>query len=131
VPNDALGAVVVVYWQTAGHGPVNATSTTARSQFVIKQSSVKASGSVKVSFILPRSTPNGKVSVVGDFNGWDPHAHPLRPRSNGTRSVVLTLPSGGRYAFRYLGEGGQWHDDDGAAAFEPNGVGGVNGILET
>ena len=98
---------------------------------MIKQSRVKNSDSVKVSFILPRSHPGGKVSVVGDFNGWDPYAHPLRPRSNGTRSAVLTLPSGRRYAFRYLGEGGQWHDDDEAAAFEPNGAGGVNGILET
>ncbi len=98
---------------------------------MIKQSPVKGNESIKVSFILPRSTPNGKVSVVGDFNGWDPYAHPLRPRSNGTRSVVLTLPPGRRYAFRYLGEGGHWHDDESAATFESNGVGGVNGILET
>ena len=98
---------------------------------MIKQSPLKGSDSVKVSFILPRSTANGKVSVVGDFNGWDPYAHPLRPRSNGTRSAVVTLPSGGRYAFRYLGEGGTWLDDETAAAFEANGVGGVNGILLT
>jgi 1,4-alpha-glucan branching enzyme len=98
---------------------------------VIKQSPLKGSDSVKVSFILPRSTANGKVSVVGDFNGWDPYAHPLRPRSNGTRSAVVTLPSGGRFAFRYLGEGGTWLDDETVAAFEPNGVGGVNGILLT
>jgi 1,4-alpha-glucan branching enzyme len=98
---------------------------------VIKQASVKGGDSVKVSFILPRSTPNGKVSVVGDFNGWDPLAHPLRRRNNGTRSVALTLPTGRRYAFRYLGENGQWHDDETAAGFEPNGIGGVNGVLET
>ena len=98
---------------------------------MIKQSPLKGSDSVKVSFILPRSTANGKVSVVGDFNGWDPYAHPLRPRSNGTRSAVVTLPSGGRYAFRYLGEGGTWLDDETAAAFEPNDIGGVNGILLT
>jgi 1,4-alpha-glucan branching enzyme len=98
---------------------------------VIKQSPLKGSGNVRVSFILPRSTTSGKVSVVGDFNGWDPYAHPLRPRSNGTRSAVVTLPGGQRYAFRYLGEGGAWLDDETAAAFEPNGVGGVNGILVT
>jgi 1,4-alpha-glucan branching enzyme len=98
---------------------------------VIKHSPVRGSDSVKVSFVLPRSQPAGKVSVVGDFNGWDPYAHPLRPRSNGTRSAVLTLPAGRRYAFRYLGEGGDWRDDEDAAGFEPNGAGGVNGILET
>jgi 1,4-alpha-glucan branching enzyme len=97
---------------------------------VIKRSPVKGSQSVKVSFILPRDGAGG-VSVVGDFNDWDPLAHPLRPRSNGTRSVVLTLPAGGRYAFRYLADGGRWHDDDAVEAFEPNGVGGFNAILET
>jgi 1,4-alpha-glucan branching enzyme len=97
---------------------------------VIKRSTIKGSQSVKVSFILPRDAA-GRVSVVGDFNGWDPLAHPLRARSNGTRSVALTLPAGGRYAFRYLAEGGCWQDDEAAEVFEPNGVGGFNAILET
>ncbi len=98
---------------------------------MIKQVPVKGGDSVKVSFILPRSTPNGKVSVVGEFNGWDPYAHPLRPRSNGTRSAVLTLPSGRRFVFRYLVEDGRWHDDEAVTSFEPNGMGGANGVLET
>jgi hypothetical protein len=67
--------------------------------------------------------------VVGDFNGWDPLAHPLRPRRNGTRSAVVTLPPGRRFAFRYLAEGGRWHDDDTAGAVEPNGVGGYNAVI--
>jgi 1,4-alpha-glucan branching enzyme len=96
---------------------------------MIKRSPTPGGRDVKVSFILPRD--GGRVSVVGDFNDWDPLAHPLRPRSNGTRSVALTLPAGGRYAFRYLAEGGRWHDDAAADAFEPNGAGGFNSILET
>lgn len=98
---------------------------------MIKKSPVKGTGKVKVSFVLDKTEPAGQVSVVGEFNNWDPLAHPLRPRSNGTRSVAVTLPAGRRYAFRYLAEGGRWHDDETASAFEPNGVGGVNGILET
>jgi 1,4-alpha-glucan branching enzyme len=98
---------------------------------VIKQTPVKGSDQVKVNFILPRDAVTGKVSVVGDFNGWDPFAHPLRPRRNGTRSVTVTLPTSGRFAFRYLDDGGRWHDDDGADTFEPNGVGGVNGVVHT
>ena len=97
---------------------------------MIKCSPVKGSQAVKVSFILPKDGTGG-VSVVGDFNDWDPFAHPLRLRSNGTRSVAVTLPAGGRYAFRYLAEGGRWHDDEAAETFEPNGVGGYNAILET
>jgi Carbohydrate-binding module 48 (Isoamylase N-terminal domain) len=98
-------------------------------QSVIKRSPAPGGRGVKVSFILPRD--GSHVSVVGDFNDWDPFAHPLRPRSNGTRSVALTLPAGGRYAFRYLSEGGRWHDDAAADAFEPNGAGGFNSVLET
>jgi hypothetical protein len=98
---------------------------------VIKQTPVKGSDQVKVNFILPKDAVTGKVSVVGEFNGWDPGAHPLRPRSNGTRSVTVTLPTRSKFAFRYLDDGGRWHDDDGAHAFEPNGVGGVNGVVHT
>jgi hypothetical protein len=98
---------------------------------VIKQTPVKGGDQVKVNFILSKDAVTGKVSVVGDFNGWDPLAHPLRPRSNGTRSVTVTLPRRSRFAFRYLDDGGRWHDDDGADAFEPNGVGGVNGVVHT
>jgi len=98
---------------------------------VIKQTPVNDGDQVKVNFILSKDAITGKVSVVGDFNGWDPLAHPLRPRRNGTRSVTVTLPTRSRFAFRYLDDGGRWLDDDGADAFEPNGVGGVNGVVHT
>ena len=98
---------------------------------MIKQTPVKGKDQVKVSFILPSEAVAGKVSVVGDFNDWDPFAHPLRPRSNGTRSVAVTLPRQRRFAFRYLDEGGRWLDDDAAHGYEENGVGGVNSVVTT
>ncbi len=98
---------------------------------MIKQAPVKGRKAVKVSFVLPRDAVAGNVSVVGDFNGWDPFAHPLQPRRNGTRSAAVTLPPGRRFAFRYLAEGGRWHDDPTAETFEPNDVGGRNTILHT
>ena len=60
---------------------------------------------VKVTFAVPSTV--GKVSVVGDFNGWSPLATPLRARSNGTRSAAVVLPTGQAYRFRYLAEGGR------------------------
>jgi 1,4-alpha-glucan branching enzyme len=98
---------------------------------VIKQSPVKGKDQVKVSFILPSYAVTGKVSVVGDFNDWDPSAHPLRARSNGTRSVAVTLPAQRRFAFRYLDQAGRWYDDDAAHDYEENGVGGVNSVVAT
>ena len=86
---------------------------------MVKQAPVKGRTAVKVNFVLPKDAVAGNVSVVGDFNGWDPLAHPLQPRRNGTRSAVVTLPPGRRFAFRYLAEGGRWHDDDTVGAVEP------------
>jgi hypothetical protein len=98
---------------------------------VVKQAPVKGRKAVKVNFVLPRNAVPGMVSVVGDLNGWDPFAHPLRPRRDGTCSAAVTLPPGRRFAFRYLADGGRWHDDDTAQTFEPNGVGGYNAVLHT
>jgi len=98
---------------------------------VIKQVPVKGSNQVKVSFVIPTDRIAGKVSVVGDFNGWNPAAHPLRKRANGTRSVSVSLAAGRRYAFRYLTEDGRWHDDEAASDFQPNEFGGANGVVAT
>ena len=65
-------------------------------------------GDVRVTFVLSPHEPRGRVSVVGDFNEWQPGAHELRPRSNGMRSVAVTVPAGTPVRFRYLGEGGHW-----------------------
>jgi hypothetical protein len=81
---------------------------------------------VKLTFSLDLDRP---VSVVGDFNGWDPDAHPLKPRTNGRRSTAVTLPPGSRHAFRYLADGGHFFDDPEADGFEDNGYGGTHGVL--
>ncbi|HUB42703.1 MAG TPA: isoamylase early set domain-containing protein [Streptosporangiaceae bacterium] len=78
---------------------------------MIKVAKPTRSGSVRVTFVLPATEPAGAVSVVGDFNGWDPYAHPLRKRSNGVRSAVVTIPAGSTLRFRYLADGGIWFDD--------------------
>lgn len=70
---------------------------------------------VRVTFVLPADQPSGRVSVVGDFNDWNPHAHPLRKRTNGTRSAIVKVRAGSKLHFRYLGEGGLWFDDDTAS----------------
>ena len=79
---------------------------------MIKVGKPTRSGAVRVTFELPATEPAGAVSVVGDFNDWNPYAHPLRKRSNGVRSAVVTLPAGTTLRFRYLAEGGIWFDDE-------------------
>jgi 1,4-alpha-glucan branching enzyme len=77
---------------------------------------------VRVTFVLPADEPLGAVSVVGDFNDWDPFAHPLRRRANGTRSTVVRVPASSTLRFRYLAEGGVWFDDETAEGHDSVGV---------
>lgn len=65
----------------------------------------------KVQLVLPDTIHDGPVSAVGTFNDWTPGRHRLIRRSNGTRSVTVTVPSGQELRFRYLGSGGHWFDD--------------------
>lgn len=84
-------------------------------------------GRVKVTFAVPDAgTP---VSVIADFNGWDPAAHPLRKRTNGTRSVAVELPVGEAIRFRYTDAEGHCFDDPEADALEPNGFGQTHAVL--
>ena len=62
--------------------------------------------------------PPDLTSAVGDFNDWNPFAHPLRRRANGTRSAAVTVPADSMLHFRYLAEGGVWFDDDTAPAWD-------------
>ncbi len=50
--------------------------------------------------------PNAeRVSVIGDFNGWDEQAHPLEPRADGTgvwEGFVAGIEAGARYKYRIV-----------------------------
>ena len=79
---------------------------------MIKTSKPGRDGTVRVTFALPIDDPGGAVSVVGNFNDWNPYSHPLRRRANQTRSAAVTVRAGSTLHFRYLGEGGVWFDDE-------------------
>jgi Helix-hairpin-helix domain len=80
---------------------------------------------VAVTFHLDVDFP---VSVVGDFNSWDPLSDPLTPLAGGMRSRTIELAPG-TYAFRYLADGGHFFDADDADAVEHNGIGGTHSLL--
>ena len=86
---------------------------------------------VKLTFTLALTDTPNPVSVLGDFNDWDAHAHPLKKRSNGTRSVSVVVPAGGAYAFKYLADGGTWFTDIDADEQIANEYGEVNSIIRT
>ena len=75
----------------------------------------------KIQLVLPDDIHDGPISVVGNFNDWTPGRHRLVRRSNGTRSVTLTVVPGQELVFRYLGSGGWWFDEPEAHAIDHHG----------
>jgi 1,4-alpha-glucan branching enzyme len=86
-------------------------------------------GRVKVTFTVPVDQPELEITVVGDFNGWDPQATPLKRRGK-RRTVSVTLDGGRRYAFRYRRANGKWFNDEAADDYEPNEYGGYNCVID-
>ena len=97
---------------------------------MIRCEPMKGGKQVKVTFTVAEDGMKGQgLAVVGDFNDWDPAATPLCPEGD-VRAATITVPVGGRYAFRYLAEGGRWFNDEAAEAYQPNGFGGDDCVLD-
>jgi len=67
------------------------------------------------------------VSLVGDFNGWDPAAHALRPGRDGWWQTEVRLPAGS-HQYAYLVDGLTVVPAD-ADAIVDDGFGGRNGLI--
>lgn len=99
---------------------------------MIKKVNKRNSDRVKVTFILPNDHSCGDdVSVVGDFNDWQPGEHQFVRRSNQTYSTSVMLPQSERFAFRYYSEDNGWHNEEEADDFLPSGLGSTNCVVET
>ncbi|MEV0419875.1 isoamylase early set domain-containing protein [Streptosporangium canum] len=95
---------------------------------MIKRGKPTKNGQVKLTFTVPADQPLGGISLVGDFNNWDPYAHPMQRKDNGTYQVSLTVPSQQPIRFRYLADGGVWFDDADADHHDEHG-GRINPVL--
>lgn len=98
----------------------------------IKKQYLKSRPVCKVSFRLDSNTAKSAkdVSLVGDFNNWQPMANPMKALKSGAFSLVLDLPTDcTQYQFRYLMDGGRWENDAEADGFLSNGMGGENSIV--
>jgi 1,4-alpha-glucan branching enzyme len=98
---------------------------------MLKKTTLASGKKVKVTFELP-ANGGESVVVVGDFNGWDKEATPLKKRKkDGVWSVSLNLPIGQIYQFKYWINGERWENDWAADDYVPNGFGGDNSVLRT
>jgi hypothetical protein len=68
----------------------------------------------KVTFQISKEIGDifSKVSVVGDFNDWNPSANYFfETEKDGSYSVSIMLDSNKEYQFRYLGDGVNWFNE--------------------
>ncbi len=86
---------------------------------------------IAVTFRLPSTTWAESVHLVGDFNGWNRHSHPLKRVEDGSWEITLRLPKGRAYQFRYLVNDANWQNDWKADRYERNPFGGTNSVVET
>ena len=77
----------------------------------------------RVTFTLPESLWADTICLVGDFDGWNPSAHPLEHRRDGSWALTLDLPVGRAFEFYYLHDG-QWMSDSQADGYvhAPDGI---------
>lgn len=86
----------------------------------------------KVTFTLDNG-PVAKaeaISVVGEFNDWDPSKHPMKRSKGGGFSKSLKLDCGARYQFRYLIDDSIWANDPEADDYVPTPFGCDNSVVD-
>ena len=89
-------------------------------------------GTVRVTFRVSHHVWADSIALVGEFNGWDTHSHPLhRTRDDGEWHISLDLQTDRAYRFRYLVDGSEWMDDDHADGTIANPFGGFDSIVRT
>ncbi len=97
---------------------------------IIKQY-LKKKSVCKVTFKLPKqgAASARNICVVGEFNGWDAKATPMKKMKNGDYSATVHLDLAREYQFRYLKDDTQWENDLGADKFVPSPFGEDNSVI--
>jgi len=83
----------------------------------------------RVTFRVPEDWASDEVSVVGDFNDWDPDTNRMEV-NNGYWETLLRLKPNRDYKFRYLLDGERWENDDEADDYVSNPFGTDDSVLK-
>jgi 1,4-alpha-glucan branching enzyme len=78
---------------------------------MLKKSYNKSGRACRVTFKLPSEVEAAEAAVLGEFTEWDPQAHPMTRRKDGSFSTTVSLEAGREYRFRYLLDGERWIND--------------------
>lgn len=96
---------------------------------MLKKSYSKTGKSCRVTFKTDVLEEAKNVSLLGDFNEWDPKTHCLKPRKDGSFSLTVSLDAGKDYRFRYLVDGSNWTNETEADKLVPNQFGSRDSLI--
>jgi hypothetical protein len=106
--------------------PHGVVETPGRPDGVMPPARTSRPDGVKFVLVAPQAA---RVSLVGDFNRWDPAATPMeRTPTGGTWSVVIPL-SAGRHEYAFVVDGKQWLPDPSAPLAPVDGFGAPNSVV--
>ena len=107
---------------------MRAASAPAEEELPAELSTLSATSEVRiVQFVLtaPRAS---SVTVVGDFNGWDPGATPMRRRDTGAWVAAIPVQPG-RHLYAFIVDGDRWIPDPAAPLAPEDGFGIRNSVI--
>lgn len=98
----------------------------------IKKQYLKSRPECKVTFKLGKIENAESVSIVGDFNKWDPKSTTMDKLKNGSFTATCYLETGKSVQFRYLINNTLWMTEEEADDFADTGMGDTqkNAVLQ-
>jgi 1,4-alpha-glucan branching enzyme len=99
---------------------------------MIKKEMLDGKNTCKVTFTLDNGSVSEakRVSLVGEFNDWDPSADPMKRTKGGGFSKSVKLDCGDRYQFRYVIDDSIWANDAEADDYVPSPFGCDNSVVD-
>ena len=97
---------------------------------MLKKSYTKTGNICRVTFKLPAEVEAQTAALCGDFNDWDPAAHPMKKLKDGSFSTTVSLQPERSYRFRYWLDDARWENDWQADAYLPNDFGSEDSIVK-
>ena len=90
----------------------------------------RAKGKADVTFTVDPQVGAQTAAVCGEWNDWSADADVMHCGADGGFSVTVSLDAGRAYRFRYLLDGHRWDNDWSADAYQPNGFGGDDSVVD-